>query len=507
MDNRRAWGLGAMVCACGLAVPATAQTKDRLGGMPAVREQLPVALGSVQVMRVSPHGRVGGGGGGGGSTDACNVIASHTDANFAGGTYNAQGGFSQGEIAATTYTVAASEFPIRINMTEVIVATSNATVGTTTHWSMMFWSGSPSAGTLVASFSSDGDILPHIVMGPGTNGVNVQFMVDPGDPEQIIIPNSGSNTFTIGFRIDQHNQQTQNPCTTAPPSCCNAFPVTDLSGVSAPAGNWLSGVNCGPLGCPPNGGWAAFSTLGLCRPSGDWVMRATWSGVNCQPGVGACCLPSGACEQMSATNCAGAGGTYRGDGVDCSGANCPVPSGACCFSNGNCLNLTEANCAQAAGTWLGAGTQCSAGQCPTGACCLPSGACVAGVTQPQCLAQSGVFRGAGTGCAGANCPQPGGACCLPSNGCLVLTQADCGQIPNSSWAGAFTTCPGGCTACYANCDGSTTQPILNVNDFVCFQGKYAAGDPAANCDNSTTQPILNVNDFICFQGKYAAGCP
>jgi hypothetical protein len=61
--------------------------------------------------------------------------------------------------------------------------------------------------------------------------------------------------------------------------------------------------------------------------------------------------------------------------------------------------------------------------------------------------------------------------------------------------------------CYANCDGSTTPPILNVNDFICFQGKYAAGDPTANCDESTTPPVLNVNDFICFQGKYAAGCP
>jgi hypothetical protein len=61
--------------------------------------------------------------------------------------------------------------------------------------------------------------------------------------------------------------------------------------------------------------------------------------------------------------------------------------------------------------------------------------------------------------------------------------------------------------CYANCDGSTTPPALNVNDFICFQQKYAAGDPVANCDASTTPPTLNVNDFICFQQKYAAGCP
>ena len=61
--------------------------------------------------------------------------------------------------------------------------------------------------------------------------------------------------------------------------------------------------------------------------------------------------------------------------------------------------------------------------------------------------------------------------------------------------------------CYANCDGSTSPPVLNVNDFICFQAKFAAGDSYANCDNSTAAPVLNINDFICFQQKFAAGCP
>ena len=61
-------------------------------------------------------------------------------------------------------------------------------------------------------------------------------------------------------------------------------------------------------------------------------------------------------------------------------------------------------------------------------------------------------------------------------------------------------------SCYANCDSSTTLPFLNVNDFICFQQKFAAGDTYANCDASTTAPVLNVNDFICFQQQFAAGC-
>jgi len=31
--------------------------------------------------------------------------------------------------------------------------------------------------------------------------------------------------------------------------------------------------------------------------------------------------------------------------------------------------------------------------------------------------------------------------------------------------------------CYANCDGSTTPPVLNVSDFICFQSQFAAGCP------------------------------
>jgi hypothetical protein len=61
-------------------------------------------------------------------------------------------------------------------------------------------------------------------------------------------------------------------------------------------------------------------------------------------------------------------------------------------------------------------------------------------------------------------------------------------------------------ACYANCDASTTPPILNINDFICFLNRFAAGDPYANCDGSTTPPVLNVLDFTCFLNRFAAGC-
>jgi trimeric autotransporter adhesin len=78
---------------------------------------------------------------------------------------------------------------------------------------------------------------------------------------------------------------------------------------------------------------------------------------------------------------------------------------------------------------------------------------------------------------------------------------------------ARTSCS---AACYANCDASTTEPILNVDDFTCFINEFAAAQslpPAqqissyANCDGSTVQPVLNVDDFTCFIIAFAQGCP
>jgi hypothetical protein len=61
--------------------------------------------------------------------------------------------------------------------------------------------------------------------------------------------------------------------------------------------------------------------------------------------------------------------------------------------------------------------------------------------------------------------------------------------------------------CPANCDGSTSVPVLNIADFTCFLTRFAAGEPSANCDCSTTEPMLNVADFTCFLAKFAQGCP
>src|ERR1043165_913492 len=80
-----------------------------------------------------------------------------------------------------------------------------------------------------------------------------------------------------------------------------------------------------------------------------------------------------------------------------------------------------------------------------------------------------------------------------------------GPFPQGSVGRVFVEAVTG-TPCYANCDSSTAQPVLNANDFQCFLNKFAAGDSYANCDGSSADPVLNANDFQCFLNSFAAGC-
>jgi hypothetical protein len=89
----------------------------------------------------------------------------------------------------------------------------------------------------------------------------------------------------------------------------------------------------------------------------------------------------------------------------------------------------------------------------------------------------------------------GGYYCVVSNNCRSQTSST-----------ATLTITGG-QSCYANCDNSTSAPILNVLDFNCFINRFSAGDSYANCDNSTVVPVLNVLDFNCFINQFSAGCP
>ena len=431
----------------------------------------------------------------------CVVTSAHTDHPFQSGTNaNLQAGKAEGEIAAVVFTAPAASFPIKLNTAEILWGKWGAS-STTIEWSVQVWEGTPTNGTLVAHESSDGTILPHATIPAGANALHMTFSVDPNDPDQIIINDNGTQTFTLGFKIDQL-QNASTPCTPDPFS--DGFPMTDLSGLASPSGNLIFANAACPSTCPS--GWSSFGSLGSnCRPTGDWVIRMTWEALNCTPATGACCLAGQTCQVLTQAACTAQSGVYQGDNTACTA--CPSATGACCFG-GSCVNLSEADCATASGVYQGNGSSCASGNCPVGACCLPDGTC-ASVTASACTAQSGVFQGAGSQCGGVSCPQPPGACCV-NGGCLTLTQADCSVIPNATWSGPNTTCGSGicnATPCYANCDGSTQTPVLNVADFTCFLQRFAGGESYANCDQSTTPPVLNVADFTCFLQAFAAACP
>jgi len=413
------------------------------------------------------------------------------------GSYNAQGGFAETEIMAAQYFIPAAAFPIKIEQVNGLFATMGATVTTTTEWSILVWDGPPNTGDLVAEFSSDGLILNHLVMPPGNGGTEIQVSVDPGDPEQIILTNtSGTNSFTVGFRIDKHNNQTQNPCFSAPPSNSNAFPATDTNGVSSPTQNWLFAVDCGFLG-----GWNRFSDLGIFQPSGDWGLEAFWSSLNCGPGLGACCV-DGDCTVTTEAACTG---EYGGDGTTCDDVVCQQPTQACCFeSSGGCLDLTEADCLLAQGLPAGPGTDCATHTCfPEGACCLPDGSCADGLTPTECAAMNGVFQGDGTDCMTTVCPDPVGACCFDAGGCLLLSEENCG-VANGNWAGAGTDCQGNdCDACPA--DLAEPFGVLDFSDVIAFLSAFGTMDPAA--DFALPLGVFDFSDVLAFLQAFGAGCP
>jgi hypothetical protein len=450
----------------------------------------PVGMKDTPWLLASPDFKAGKGGGGGegGVAGGCpQVQSTHTNASFEGGQFIVQAGFAEGEVAACSYTVSPGDFPMRIDLCEMIFATSASTVTTTTKWSILVWQGTPANGTLVYAYSSNGVDLPHLVIPPGTNGTNIQFGIDPADPEQMILQDDGSHTFSIGFRIDDHNNQTANPCITAPPSASNAFPTTDVGGLQAPSQNWIFALDCGAFGCPA--GWRTFSQMPVgCRPSGDWVMRVSWTPVNCEL-PGACCLPNGQCQVLAESSCAVQGGTFNGEGTECTGSSCTADICPCCFpATGGCLTLPPASCAQAGGIAGPTGLSCSGYVCfPEGACCLPNGDCAGPMSPGDCAALGGVFQGDGSVCTAGLCPEPLGAACFPTGFCLQLTEEQA-KASGAVWAGPGTSCadangngvPDGCESSNpADLDGDGS---VNAQDLAILLGAWGQGGGAADLD-------------------------
>ena len=428
-------------------------------------------------------------------------IYTHSDSDWGPGEYIVQAGFAQGETAAGYYTAAADQFPLRLDLFEVLFATSNAIGSTTTQWTVRIYEGTPDTGGLVAEFSSDDIILPHLVMPPGTNGTILQFLVDPQDPEQIFIADDGSQGFTIGVRVDQHNDP-GSPCLQAPNQNNNAFPCTDTSGLDVSSGNWLDLVT-GPL-CLCGQGWLSFQSLvSLCRPSGDWVMRATVTPLGCAPVTGACCRGDGSCtDGFTEAECDTIGGSYQGDAVACADAACPAPTGACCVEvTGECIQVDADLCSLGGGLFYGT-ESCSDFICfPEGACCIPDGGCVDAVSPEVCQLGGGIFQGDGTACSSVACPQPLGACCLLEVSCIELEESVCLAF-GANWLGMDTACePDACVdqPCDGDIDGDGS---VGVDDLLRVIGDWAC---SGICDADVNgDSVVGVDDLLVVIGAWGS---
>jgi serine protease AprX len=99
---------------------------------------------------------------------------------------------------------------------------------------------------------------------------------------------------------------------------------------------------------------------------------------------------------------------------------------------------------------------------------------------------------------------------------IVVDAVPSTAVQDASFALVVTGAIAAQNNCYPNCDGSTTQPILNVDDFACFINAFALAQSLTlaqqlehytNCDGSSIAPVLNVDDFACFLNQFALGCP
>ncbi len=419
-----------------------------------------------------------------------------TDSDFEPGTYVLQAGFEEGESLGAEYAVPSIEFPIRVDRMEVMFATSNATVTTTTKWAVTVWDGTPMEGIQVASFASDGDIIPHLVMPPGTSGTIIQVVVDPDDPEQIYVYNdSGMNSYSVTFSIVEHNSP-GNPCLSAPPSYANAFPCTDTGGLQFPSENLINAID-GTL-CVCGSGWFTFASFpNICTPSGDWVIRSAYTPINCSGDIAACCFENETCMDLTPIECASFGGESQDSWTSCNTTSCLSGVGACCIpSTDNCVQFDESQCETVGGVYMGESTNCSNIDCfPEGACCLPNGSCIGPISPDECAVVDGVFSGNDTNCANESCPQPLGACC-GDPWCLDITESDCSAV-GGSWSGALTTCNNiDCSSCTEDINGDGQ---INVSDLLVVVSFWGTSNSGADIDGSGT---VDMPDLLAIIGSW-----
>jgi subtilisin-like proprotein convertase family protein len=298
-------------------------------------------------------------------------------------------------------------------------------------------------------------------------------------------------------------------------------------------------------------GAGAFAQFSMNSPTvGDSVQLEVVSGA-----AGACCMADGSCVISTSGACASQGGVYRGDNTDCLTANCPQPAGQYTYAGGP-VAIPDGTGTAGCGTTVFAEITVPSSFTVTGATAGVNIAhtyqgdvqfrLVHGAVSVPLVTRPGVgYNGSTYGFftenygTAASLMRFTDAAALryqapditdgidnvtgdwrPDSGTMAqfagvdaqgvwrLEAEDCAGGDTGAIQGFRINLQGGGSGntCYANCDNSTSAPILNVLDFNCFINRFTAGESYANCDSSTTVPVLNILDFNCFINRFTAGC-
>lgn len=172
-------------------------------------------------------------------------------------------------------------------------------------------------------------------------------------------------------------------CCTAPYQC---VALTSADCAAAGGGYLGDDATCEQGDCDPVGACCVNDYLceSLTAAQCDGLLGtylgdavACTSGV-CDP-VGACCISIGECDFLTAAQCESVEGAYKGDGSGCLLGICDTPTGACCFACSPagpgapcpdytsapafCLDMTATDCAGAHGQYRGDTSNCAIVAC------------------------------------------------------------------------------------------------------------------------------------------------
>ncbi|MFN0149632.1 MAG: ice-binding family protein [bacterium] len=259
--------------------------------------------------------------------------------------------------------------------------------------------------------------------------------------------------------------------------------------------NVITAPTCAPASigacCLPSGSCKDVTAVECAKLGGLWREGSRCKFHPCPPPTGACCLPDGSCQVATRSECRKLKGTYQANGTTCKDVKCAPPTGACCY-HGVCRVVTEERCSSIGGVFQGTGTSCHGNPCNTdGACCFANGDCKF-VKETRCVAEGGVFQGIGMTCEKADCLQRTQGCCLPWGACTPLVAEACiriGGVPQGDGTKCETvTClpaPRG-ACCHPNGDCKVTAHDDCLHDGGVYRGEGTTCDH--HCLSHTPSP-------------------